>query len=512
MRIVVTGGTGLVGRAAVRALIERGHGVRALARRIPASPLDRVDGVVYVAADVTDRASLRGAFDDCEVVVHAGGAVSVPGGVRALERLNVQGTRHVLDEALRAGVRRVVLVSSLGADRGASEYHRTKREAECLVIAGAHEWTVLRPGNVYGPGESHIGRFVRAMRTWPVVPVPGDPDVRFQPIWVDDLAACVARACEDASFAGRIVELAGPDTVSQRELHDWVGAIVGRRPPLVPVPAWLVRAGADALAAAGVPAPVTRDEVTMVAEGNLPGDGRDDVLAREFGLVPTRLAEGLRRLARETPEQLPGEGVGTVRERRLRVRLTGSRLDAAALVAAVAKRFVQLMPSETADAGTEPTSNTVLRPGAVVSISMPLRGHVQVRVEDATPTSVTCATLAGHPLAGMVRFRASDDADGRVTFEVCTIDHAGTWLDRAALALGGRALKSWTWRRFVRDVVALSGGQAHDGIERRSVPLDDEETARVRRWLEGLACVQAEERGERPGRAADQPATSLPGT
>jgi NADH dehydrogenase len=505
MRVLVTGGTGLVGRAAVEALRDRGHEVRVLARHTPGSRLDAIEGVEYREGDLADPASLRGACDDCEVVVHAAAVVHAPGGDAALETINVGGTRHLLAETLRAGVRRLVHVSSLGAERGDTAYHRTKRESEVLVRQGAHEWVVLRPGNVYGPGESHIARFMHAMRTWPVVPVPGDPDQRFQPIWVEDLAACIALAAEQPALTGRTYELVGPESVSTRELHEWVGAIVGRRPPLVRVPVVLIGVGAPMLEALGIPVPITRDEARMVAEGNLPADPNDDTIARVFGLAPMRLAEGLRRLARATPEQLPGTGFGEVRERRFRVHIRGSAHDAASLLAAVSKRFVQLMPSVTADAGTEPASNTVLRPGAMVSIAMPMRGHTQVRVEATTDTSITCATLAGHVLAGMVRFRTEDRGDG-VVFEVHTVDHAGSRLDRVALALGGLQIKQWTWRRFVKDVVTLSGGHAPDGIEKESAPLTHVETQAIRRRLEEYARAH-----ERARRDQATPA-SLPGT
>lgn len=505
VRILVTGGTGLVGRATVEALRDRGHLVRVLARRTPGSRLDAIEGVEYRRADLADPATLHGCCDDCEVVVHAAAAVHLPGGPEALERLNVGGTRLLVQEALRAGVRRIVHVSSLGAERGTSEYHRTKRTAELLVRETAHEWVILRPGNVYGPGESHVARFMHAMRTWPVVPVPGDPDQRFQPIWIEDLACCIAQAALEPVHAGRTYELVGPDTVSMRELHEWVGAIVGRHPPLLRVPVALIEAGVPVLETLGLPVPISRDEVRMVTEGNLPFDPHDDTLPRVFGIVPMRLAEGLRRLARATPEQLPGSGVGTVTERRYRVRIRGGTHDAAALLAAVSKRFVQLMPSSTADAGTEPASNTTLRPGAMVSIALPLRGHTQVRVEAVTDTSVTCATLAGHVLAGMVRFRTEDAPDG-VVFEVHTVDHAGSWLDRIGLALGGLQVKQWTWRRFVRDVVRLSGGDAPDGIERESTPLSAHETDALRRRLEEYARAHERARHDQATPA------SLPGT
>jgi NADH dehydrogenase len=141
VRVLVAGGTGVVGEAAVRALLGRGHAVRLLARHAEddarAWPAEAGGGVEPFPGDVTDPASLRGAADGCDAVLHLVG--SVEGDEDAMRRLNVDGTRHVVAEAARAGVPHLVYVSSLGAERGKSPYHRTKfaGEAEARRFPGA---------------------------------------------------------------------------------------------------------------------------------------------------------------------------------------------------------------------------------------------------------------------------------------------------------------------------------------------------------------------------------------
>lgn len=500
MRVLVTGGTGMVGHAAVLALRAAGHVVRVVARREPDGCLSRIDDVEYVRGDVTDAAAMRRACEDCEAVVHAAGALRGDGR-QTLDALNITGTRHVLDAAMRAGARRFVFLSSLGAERGESDYHRTKRVAELLVRQGAHEWVILRPGNVYGPGESHIARFVRAMRTWPVVPIPVAASLAFQPIWLDDLAQCIRAAVTEPSLARRTFELAGPDVITQGELYERVAALVERRPPLVATPAPLIALGAPLLDAIGIGAPITRDEVTMIRERNVARERGADTMARHFGVTPTGIEAGLRRLVRATPEQLPGSGVGAVTERRYWARIEGAPVDAAALLQRVTEQFRQLMPSEAASVGAEPTSQAALHVGATVAIGLPLRGHVQVRVEECTAQAVTCATLDGHPLAGMVRFCARQ-RHGAIEFEVRTVDQPGTWLDRIALGAGGMRLKAWTWRRFVRDVVRASGGRAPAGVQHAQMPLSDDDTRAIRSWLERLAAAR---RREHPDLASATP-------
>jgi NADH dehydrogenase len=141
VRVLVAGGTGVVGEAAVRALLGRGHAVRLLARHAEddarAWPAEAGGGVEPFPGDVTDPASLRGAADGCDAVLHLVG--SVEGDEDAMRRLNVDGTRHVVAEAARAGVPHLVYVSSLGAEPGqvALPPHQVRRRGGGAALPGA---------------------------------------------------------------------------------------------------------------------------------------------------------------------------------------------------------------------------------------------------------------------------------------------------------------------------------------------------------------------------------------
>src|SRR5690606_12742182 len=150
MRIAIVGGTGLVGRAITRAAIQEGHEVRAIVRH-PPSANDVVDPLLkeatYIAGDVTTVTSLKGCFEDIDVVVHAAGIAREKRPMQTFTRVNVEGTRHVILGCQREGTPHLIYLSSLGADRGASDYHRSKRHAELLVREYTGPWTILRPGN-----------------------------------------------------------------------------------------------------------------------------------------------------------------------------------------------------------------------------------------------------------------------------------------------------------------------------------------------------------------------------
>src|SRR5690606_11950755 len=152
MKVLVTGGTGVIGNGLLPALLGAGHQVRLLTRHAEADAREWPEGVEAREADVADPGSLHGAADGCDAVVHVTGIVKEAPPDVTFARVNVEGTRNVIAEAERAGVPRFVFVSSLGADRGRSDYHRSKRLAEDRGRACRSTGLVVRPGCVYGPG------------------------------------------------------------------------------------------------------------------------------------------------------------------------------------------------------------------------------------------------------------------------------------------------------------------------------------------------------------------------
>ena len=123
MHVMITGGSGVIGAGLIPELLARGHQVRLLARGADLAAREWPEGVTAFAADVTEAEQLKGAADGCDAVVHVTGIVAETLPDLTFERVNVAGTANVLSEASRAGRPAFVYISSLGAERGASEYH-----------------------------------------------------------------------------------------------------------------------------------------------------------------------------------------------------------------------------------------------------------------------------------------------------------------------------------------------------------------------------------------------------
>ena len=244
MRVLVTGGTGVVGRSTVTALIQRGHVVNLLSRHARRDVKQWPQGVHAVPGNIAEPATIAGAADGCDVMLHLTAIVD-ESGAATFARVNVDGTRNVVREAERAGAKRFVFSSSLGADAGESPYHVSKRQAEAIVRTFSGAWTIVRPGSVYGPGDEQISLLLRMVRTVPTLPVLGDGNQRFQPIWHEDLAEALAQAVEREDLHGKELDVAGAELTTQHDLIQRLSQITGREPARIQVPQFIANIGVN---------------------------------------------------------------------------------------------------------------------------------------------------------------------------------------------------------------------------------------------------------------------------
>ena len=282
MRIAITGANGFVGRNVIAVLLgdEAPGDLRALVRDVDraASELPRADLDVR-RADVTDPASLRGAFDGMDAVVHL---VAIPTERHgSFARINAEGTRAVVREAERAGVRKVVHVSAIGASP-ASPYPflRSKGEGEAAVDASRIPHVVLRPSILFGPGDDFFPRLRFSLR-FPVVPLPGGGTARFQPLHVADLAQAVRSALR-GTMTGTY-ELGGPDPATYRQLLAETMAAYRIRRPTVPLPVPLMKPAAFVFERLMADPPVTVRQLDLLAVENTP---HPNAIDQVFGVRP----------------------------------------------------------------------------------------------------------------------------------------------------------------------------------------------------------------------------------
>ena len=247
MKILLTGGTGVIGASAVRELHAGGHKVRVLTRHAERDRIWWPDGVDAWTGDVSDEESIRGSATDCDAVIHIAGIIKEDAPSATFQSVNIEGTRFVTMEAERAGISKLIYVSSLGADRGGSAYHRSKSVAEEVVRTFSRDWLVVRPGAVYGPGDDHISVLLRMVQTLPVVPTIGGGDQPFQPIWHEDFARVLRAAVERDDVRNQQLDVSGTELTCQNDLINRLRKITGRDTVTAPIPDFVADWGLRAL-------------------------------------------------------------------------------------------------------------------------------------------------------------------------------------------------------------------------------------------------------------------------
>jgi uncharacterized protein YbjT (DUF2867 family) len=288
--LLLTGATGTVGRALLRPLIDAGTPVRCLVRDPRRLGPDRVR-VQIALGDLGDHLSFRHALRGVDTVVHLASVIrDQPHG--SIEELSGVATWRLVRAAERAGVRRFYFFSTLGAStRSRGRLMRAKAVAETAVQASSLEHTVFAPSIIYAPGDPYL-RLLERMSRLPVMPIPGSGAAAFQPISADDVAACVMAALASGTAVNRRYELAGPQTLSHREIVAIALRSFGRRRRIVSVPLWLTRRLLQTVELLGGPtAFATWDEAELLEIPLISAGGTAD--AQGLGVTPRPMADVL---------------------------------------------------------------------------------------------------------------------------------------------------------------------------------------------------------------------------
>ncbi|MFC9505537.1 SDR family oxidoreductase [Streptomyces sp. NPDC057002] len=212
--ILVTGGTGTLGGHAVPLLRAAGHEVRILSR----SPRPAADGIEYVTGDLLKGEGVEAALDGAETVLHLAGG---PKG-------DDEATRNLVRAASRAGVRHLVYISVIGADRVPLAWMRTKLESERAVAGSGIPWSTLRAAQFHDLALTMVEKMARL----PVFPVPGG--LRLQPVDSREVAARLAELTLGTP-AGLVPDLTGPHVHGLADLARPYLRLTGRRRPMLPV-------------------------------------------------------------------------------------------------------------------------------------------------------------------------------------------------------------------------------------------------------------------------------------
>ena len=285
--VTVFGGTGFLGRHTVRALAKAGMRIRVAVRHPNEGfflrPMGSVGQIALVKCNVREPEQVMAAVQGADAVVNLTG-VLFSSGEQSFEAMHVEAAESVAVAAKAAGAKSLVHVSAIGADKDApSKYAASKGEGEARVREAFANAAILRPSLVFGPEDEFFNRFAALARILPALPLIGGGHTKFQPVFVGDVAAAIARCAADPALGGKVYELGGPTVYSFKDLMQIVLHETGRKRMLVPVP--FVLASIKAMFLQFLPGPLlTPDQVTLLKSDNVVSG--PDTLA-SLGIAPT---------------------------------------------------------------------------------------------------------------------------------------------------------------------------------------------------------------------------------
>jgi nucleoside-diphosphate-sugar epimerase len=271
MRVALTGASGYTGGRLLEVLRERGDDVSALVRAASVSDRLRGSGAALVEGDLASGASLDRLVEGADAVLHVAAVYRTAGHPDSYyHEVNVGGTERLLEASAAAGVGRFVHTSTVGvhghvedppADESAplrpgDVYQATKAEAEALALDFHRRRglpvAVVRPGAIYGPGETRLLKLFRAIARGRYALV-GDGRSYYHPVYIDDLVRGFLLALESEAAVGESFLICGPEYVTQAELAALIARHTGGRVLPFRIPAWPIQLAGDVVEAVCVP-------------------------------------------------------------------------------------------------------------------------------------------------------------------------------------------------------------------------------------------------------------------
>ncbi|HEC98162.1 MAG TPA: NAD-dependent epimerase/dehydratase family protein [Nitrospirae bacterium] len=306
--IFIAGATGFVGRHLIRSLSSGKYKVRCLVRSDKEAGLCTSPGFETTKGDITDSESLKGKLEGVGIVVHLVGIIKEQG-EGTFEKIHIEGTKNLVDEAKFSDVEHFFFQSALGADlRSPFKYLRTKAEAEEIVKGSGLPYTIFRPSLIIGPGDGFTENIKELLRLGPVVPVPGDGKARFQPIFIDDWVRCFLKIIDSRNFKNRVFEFGGPEHLSYNEILKIIMKEMEIKNPIVHIPPAITKAGLPFIQVfrslgrtVGMKMPdVSPEQIDLLQIDNITDM---DSVEHLFGFRPVGFEETIRKTLRNQPDK-----------------------------------------------------------------------------------------------------------------------------------------------------------------------------------------------------------------
>ncbi|MCH7831036.1 MAG: NAD(P)H-binding protein [Proteobacteria bacterium] len=290
MRVAIIGGTGFVGGYLIESLLDAGHSVSVMVRPGSEDKVRRARQLRMTRGSLSSRDAIQETCDGCEAVIYNVGILrEFPQQGITFEETQLLGVERTLAAAKKTGAMRFLLMSANGVRAHGTPYQDSKYHAEERVRNSGLEFTIFAPSVIFGDprGRMEIATQLYADMVAPVLPAVGfytgwNPTagkVMMSPVHVEDVATAFVKALQDDALVRQKVHLGGPEALSWSQMIQRIAASAGKVKTIIPMPIGMMKLAA--LLLDWMPKfPVTRDQLTMLAEGNVV---KPDELARIIG-------------------------------------------------------------------------------------------------------------------------------------------------------------------------------------------------------------------------------------
>lgn len=272
MRVLVTGGTGFVGKAVISELVSQGFEVHVLTRDISKNSLSNV---TIIQGNITDFHSVDQAVKNIDAVIHLVGIIKEKYPNQTYERIHIEGTQNIVNAMRTQGVKRLMHISALGAERnGSTKYFRSKYEAEEIVKSSDLDFTILRPSLIWDENDG-FAKELRTITGFPLVsPIIGRGKSKFMPVKREDVAKIFAQSIQNIHTFRKSFDLVGPGTYEFEELIFNFEKGMNLHKQHIHIPEVLVKPFIMFAEKLHVPTPVSSEQLQMLSEGSFSNDKR----------------------------------------------------------------------------------------------------------------------------------------------------------------------------------------------------------------------------------------------
>lgn len=299
MQVALFGGTGFVGSYLVEELLRHQHQPVLLVRPGSESKVVQVEQCRLIPGDIQDSAAIRRTLDGCDAVIYCIGILrEFPKQGITFDELQFRGAVRVIDAALEAGVKRFLLMSANGVKAEGTAYQTSKYQAEQHLKGSGLDWTIFRPSVIFGDprGKMEFCTQLQEQLIKPPLPAPlfysgllplNAGGFELAPVHIANVAESFVKSLNMPEAIGQTYGLCGPDNLTWKAILQRLAQVTGKSKLMVPAPVAVIKTAAAALDSFEF-FPITRDQITMLLEGNTCAD---QTPFAQFGITPRHFDE-----------------------------------------------------------------------------------------------------------------------------------------------------------------------------------------------------------------------------